>query len=98
FQTVALPIYQEAERAGAGKVKRETPILVELGNPPYNAYAGVSPEEEKGLVEIYKGVYWEQKFNKEGKPIFEDGKPALKRRYRLSDPLSKGGWGIKKFN
>jgi len=88
----------EAERAGAGKVKRETPILVVLGNPPYNAYAGVSPEEEKGLVEIYKGVYWEQKFNKEGKPIFEDGKPALKRRYRLSDPLSKGGWGIKKFN
>ena len=25
-----------------------------LGNPPYNAYAGVSPEEEQGLVEPYK--------------------------------------------
>ncbi len=44
----------EAERAGAGKVKQETKILVILGNPPYNAYAGVSPDEEQGLVEPYK--------------------------------------------
>ena len=44
----------EAERAGAGKVKQEKPILVILGNPPYNAYAGVSPDEEQGLVEPYK--------------------------------------------
>jgi hypothetical protein len=44
----------EAERRGAGKVKQEKPILVILGNPPYNAYAGISPEEENGLVEPYK--------------------------------------------
>ena len=44
----------EAERAGAGKVKQEKPILVILGNPPYNAYAGISPDEEQGLVETYK--------------------------------------------
>jgi hypothetical protein len=44
----------EAERAGAGKVKQETKILVIIGNPPYNAYAGVSPVEEQGLVEPYK--------------------------------------------
>ncbi len=44
----------EAERKGAGRVKQQTPILVILGNPPYNAYAGVSPEEEQGLVEPYK--------------------------------------------
>ena len=44
----------EAERRGAGRVKQEKPILVILGNPPYNAYAGVSPEEEQGLVEPYK--------------------------------------------
>lgn len=43
----------EAERKGAGKVKHEK-ILVVLGNPPYNAYAGISPEEEQGLVEPYK--------------------------------------------
>lgn len=44
----------EAERAGAGRVKQEKPILVILGNPPYNAYAGVSPDEERGMVEPYK--------------------------------------------
>ena len=44
----------EAERKGAGTVKQEKPILVILGNPPYNAFAGVSPEEEQGLVEPYK--------------------------------------------
>jgi hypothetical protein len=44
----------EEERDAADKVKRETPILVVLGNPPYNAYSGTSPEEEKGLVESYK--------------------------------------------
>ena len=43
-----------AEREAAEKVKRESMILVVLGNPPYNAYAGVSPEEERGLVEPYK--------------------------------------------
>ncbi len=44
----------EAERKGAGIVKQEKPILVILGNPPYNGFAGVSPEEEQGLVESYK--------------------------------------------
>lgn len=44
----------EEERDAAEKVKRETPILVIIGNPPYNAFAGVSPAEEHGLVEVYK--------------------------------------------
>jgi hypothetical protein len=44
----------EQERDAAEKVKREAPILVVLGNPPYNAFAGVSPEEENGLLEPYK--------------------------------------------
>ena len=35
-------------------MKRDTPILVVIGNPPYNGFAGVSPEEERGLVEPYK--------------------------------------------
>ncbi|MGH7056721.1 MAG: N-6 DNA methylase, partial [Acetobacteraceae bacterium] len=42
------------EREEAAKVKRERPILVVLGNPPYNAFAGTSPAEEEGLVEPYK--------------------------------------------
>ncbi len=44
----------EDERDAAEQVKREAKILVILGNPPYNAFAGVSPEEEQGLVEPYK--------------------------------------------
>ena len=38
----------------AENVKDEAPVLVVLGNPPYNAFAGTSSEAEQGLVEIYK--------------------------------------------
>ncbi len=44
----------EEERDAAEAVKRDKPILVVLGNPPYNAFAGVSPQPEGGLVEPYK--------------------------------------------
>ncbi|WP_182908705.1 type ISP restriction/modification enzyme [Microbispora sp. H13382] len=44
----------EAERDAAADVKRDHPILVILGNPPYNGFAGVSGREEGGLVEPYK--------------------------------------------
>jgi hypothetical protein len=42
------------ELDAAARVKRERAILVVLGNPPYNAFAGTSPAEEAGLVEPYK--------------------------------------------
>jgi hypothetical protein len=44
----------QVERDAAEHVKRKEKILVVLGNPPYNAFAGVSPHEEQGLVEPYK--------------------------------------------
>jgi len=44
----------EEERDKAEAVKQHAPILVILGNPPYNGFAGVSPEEEAGLLEPYK--------------------------------------------
>ncbi len=51
-----VPLFPELqqERDAAERVKREKKILVVIGNPPYNAFAGVSPEEEQGLVEPYK--------------------------------------------
>lgn len=51
-----LPLFPELEqeRDQAEHVKRDVPILVVLGNPPYNAFAGTSPEEEQGLVKPYK--------------------------------------------
>ncbi|MEX0676990.1 MAG: type ISP restriction/modification enzyme [Pirellulales bacterium] len=85
----------EQERDAAEHVKRDTKILVVLGNPPYNAFAGISPEEEQGLVEPYKGVYYTEKVTK-GKA--KTGPASKVRHYRLSDEPAKGGWGIKKFN
>ena len=53
--TLPLPYPELAEeRDAAEQVKRTKKILVILGNQPYNAFAGVSPEEEQSLVEPYK--------------------------------------------
>ena len=49
----AIPELQK-ERDAAEQIKQNAPILVILGNPPYNAFAGISPKEEQGLVEPYK--------------------------------------------
>jgi hypothetical protein len=55
----------EEERDAAELVKRDKTILVVLGNPPYYAFAGVSPEEEQGLVQPYKeGLATEWKIRK----------------------------------
>jgi len=47
------PELQE-ERDAAEHVKRDTPILVILGNPPYNGFAGVAVEEERSLTTAYR--------------------------------------------
>ena len=52
-QTVAFPELEE-ERARAERVKQETPILVILGNPPYNGFAGMAVDEERTLLEAYR--------------------------------------------
>ncbi|MGC2105686.1 MAG: type ISP restriction/modification enzyme, partial [Candidatus Acidiferrum sp.] len=44
----------EEERDAAEHVKRDTPILVILGNPPYNGFAGVAVEEERNLTTAYR--------------------------------------------
>lgn len=90
---ITFPGFQE-ERDAAGKVKQEKPILVILGNPPYNAFAGVSPEEEHGLVEPYKkGLISEwgiKKFNLDDLYI---------RFFRLAEKriAEKGGRGVVSF-
>ena len=54
-QQIAIPFpeFQE-ERDKADEIKQRKTILVILGNPPYNAFAGISPEQEGDLVEAYK--------------------------------------------
>jgi predicted helicase len=47
----------EEERASADAVKQTRPILVVLGNPPYDGYAGVSDNaEERALSDEYRKV------------------------------------------
>lgn len=42
------------EHDAAERVKREVPILVILGNPPYNGFASVAVEEERDLTDAYR--------------------------------------------
>jgi len=49
------PELQE-EHDAAQRVKREERIIVILGNPPYNRFAGVPIDEESDLVDRYKGI------------------------------------------
>lgn len=44
----------EEERDLAEKVKQKTPILVVIGNPPYNGFAGVAVAEERELTKSYR--------------------------------------------
>ena len=46
----------EEERDRAERVKQETPILVILGNPPYNGFAGMAVEEERELSVAYRAT------------------------------------------
>ena len=55
--TKPLPFSEmEKERDHADEVKQKTPILVILGNPPYNGFAGMAVDEERELSEAYRTV------------------------------------------
>ena len=44
----------EDERDRADRVKQDTPVLVILGNPPYNGFAGMAVDEERELSQAYR--------------------------------------------
>lgn len=46
----------QQERDAAGTVKTGRTILVVIGNPPYNGYAGVAVEEERDLSNAYRAA------------------------------------------
>ena len=53
--TKPLPFSElEEERDRAERVKQNTPILVILGNPPYNGFAGMAVDEERELSQAYR--------------------------------------------
>ena len=52
-EALSIPELAE-ERDRAEEVKQKRPILVILGNPPYNGYAGMAVDEERELSEAYR--------------------------------------------
>ena len=50
---LAIPELTE-ERDRAEEVKQNKPILVILGNPPYNGFAGMAVDEERDLSDAYR--------------------------------------------
>ncbi len=63
---LSFPELQE-EHDAARRVKREEAIIVALGNPPYNRFAGVPLDEEATLVDHYKGIRRDAKGQQQGK-------------------------------
>lgn len=89
---LALPELQ-AEQDAAQHVKKHTPILVILGNPPYSAFVGTSQDEEGGLIDTYKqglNTTWGiRKFNLDDLYV---------RFYRVAErKIAEGGRGIVSF-
>ena len=52
-KTIPFPELEE-ERERADRVKQEAPVLVILGNPPYDGFAGMAVDEERELSEAYR--------------------------------------------
>ncbi|OOV34789.1 N-6 DNA methylase, partial [Candidatus Synechococcus spongiarum] len=46
----------EKERDRAKRVKQDKPVLVILGNPPYNGFAGLAVDEERALSNAYRST------------------------------------------
>ncbi len=52
-RTIPFPELEE-ERKRAEHVKQEAPVLVIMGNPPYNGFAGMAVDEERELSTAYR--------------------------------------------
>lgn len=78
----------------AQKVKREARIIVILGNPPYNRFAGAALDEEADLVDHYKGIERVEKKNRRGQVQRDkDGNPILVQK---GETRLYAEWGIRK--
>jgi hypothetical protein len=78
------------ERDAAERVKQATPILVILGNPPYNGFAGVAVAEERDLSQAYRGA------KRAPKPQGQGLNDLYVRFYRMAERriVEKTGTGI----
>lgn len=84
----------QVEHDSATRVKRDARIIVVLGNPPYNRFAGAAVAEEEELVDHYKGAERVEKKNRKGEVVRgPDGRPLLVQK---GDTLLYSRWGISK--
>jgi hypothetical protein len=76
-------------------VKQKTRIIVILGNPPYDAFAGVALAEEAELVAHYKGVELSIEVDRKTKQtkLDEFGRPKKKQQ---GDSLLYKEYGVRK--
>ena len=82
--TTPLPFQElQDERDRAERVKQTTPILVILGNPPHNGFAGMAVDEERQLSDAYRIT--KRVRPPEGRGL-NDPDPALKTRYSTRRP------------
>jgi hypothetical protein len=73
------------EHEAARRVKRDAKIIVMLGNPPYNRFAGTALDEEADLVDHFKGIRRREKKVKGKMVMVQEGESLLYTR-----------WGIRK--
>jgi len=62
----------QQEHDAAQKIKTTAKIIVILGNPPYNRFAGVPVKEEADLVDHYKGIRRDDKGRQIGSSTLYD--------------------------
>jgi Type ISP C-terminal specificity domain len=76
-------------------VKRKTRIIVVLGNPPYDGFAGVAQSEEAELVAHYKGVELVTEIDRKTKQtkLDEFGRPKKKQK---GESLLYKEYGVRK--
>ncbi len=76
------------EREAAELVKRKKPILVILGNPPYNGYAGIAVAEERALSDTYR---WKFGDPEDLKPQGQGLNDLYIRFFRMAERCILGG-------
>lgn len=75
-------------------VKRDTKIIVVIGNPPYDRFAGVAQAEEAELVAAYKGVRLVTQKNADGTIKRDRYGSPVQRQIGNSELYSV--WGVRK--
>jgi len=84
----------QSEHDESQRVKRGSRIIVVLGNPPYNRFAGTALAEEADLVDHYKGIVRIPKRDPKGRvQLAANGQPVM---VQQGESQLYSRWGIKK--